>query len=94
MKTFLIIYSSTNNITELQARIRSLGNAFFFMDTHCLLSVQDNAMTAKQVYERIEGDSQLNSIFVNAINTSVDIGYWGSMSRDFWDWLKDHPSCL
>lgn len=92
MKTFLIIYSSTNSITELQARIRSLGDAFFFMDTHCLLSVQDDTMSAKQVYERLEGDSQLNSIFVNAISTIVDRGYWGSMSREFWDWLKSHPT--
>lgn len=28
MKTFLIVYSPTNNITELQARIRSLGDSF------------------------------------------------------------------
>ena len=92
MKTFLIVYSPTNNITELQARIRSLGDSFFFMDNHCLLSVQDDTMTAKQVFERLEGESKLNSIFVSAISTNIERGYWGSMSRDFWDWISAHPS--
>ena len=91
MRTFLIIYSSTNSITELQARIRSLGEAFFFMDTHCLLSVDDH-FTAQDIYNRLGEDSQLNSIFVNAISTTVSEGYWGTMPRDFWDWLKAHPT--
>ena len=49
-------------------------------------------MTAKQVFERLEGESKLNSIFVSAISTNVERGYWGSMSRDFWDWISAHQS--
>lgn len=91
MRTFLIIYSPTNNIAELQARIRSIGDAFFFMNNHCLLSVQDDNMTAEDVFNRLGDDSQLYSIYVTTVSTTVREGYWGTMSRDFWEWLAAHP---
>lgn len=94
MKTFLIIYSKTNNLTDLQARINSLGDVFFFMENHCLLSVVNDDTTAKDVYERLGDNSQLNSIYVTLINTMVERGYWGTMPSDFWDWLANHPSSV
>ena len=92
MRTFLIIYSSNNNVADLQVRIRSLGDTFFFHQNNCLLSVENDNLTAQNIYNRLESETQLTGVFVTEINTRVSHGYWGTMNRDFWDWLQAHPT--
>ena len=92
MRTFLIIYISNNNVGDIQVRIRSIGEAFFFHQNNCLVSVEDDNLTAQNIYNRLENETQLTGVFVTEINTRVARGYWGTMNRDFWNWLQTHQT--
>ena len=54
-----------------------------------MVSSEFNA--AKELYNDIvKDDFKTLSIFVVAVDATVDTGYWGGAKNELWDWLKDN----
>lgn len=91
MKTFLIIYSESNDTTQIVNRIQSIGDNINFLGNHYLVYTEDTE-TAQTIFDRISSGQQLTSVYVTEVSTTAQTNYWGVMNRDFWNWLATHPN--
>ena len=74
MRTYLIKYKQGENSSVIDDRIKNSGS--YFALSECEFLVTTDFLTL--------------SIFITAIDGSVDTGYWGVSKNDLWDWLRDH----
>lgn len=86
MNTILIIYDISIESDILVTRIKSLGDNYVFWENHWLVKTE---MTAKEAYERIATNGyEGKSMIVIRIDNRDEIGYWGVMNRNLWEWFK------
>ena len=89
MRTYLIKYKQGENSSVIDDRIRNSGP--YFALSECEFLVTSNFDTAKELYDDIvKDDFKTLSIFIVAVNATVDIGYWGVSKNDLWDWLREN----
>lgn len=88
MRTYLIKYKQEDNSSVIDDRIRNSG-AYFAL-SECEFLVTSEYETAKELYNAIVRDDFTTlSIFIVAVDATVDSGYWGVSKKDLWDWLRD-----
>jgi len=88
MKTFLIKYKQGENSSVIDDRIRNSGPYYALSECEFLVSSQFN--TARELYDDIvKDDFKTLSIFIVAVDPTVDSGYWGVSRNDLWAWLSD-----
>ena len=88
MRTYLIKYKQEDNSSVIDDRIRTSGTYFALSECEFLVTSEYN--TAKELYNAIVRDDFTTlSIFIVAIDATVDSGYWGVSKNDLWDWLRD-----
>ena len=88
MRTYLIKYKQGENSSVIDDRIMNCG--LYFALSECEFLVTSEYNTAKELYNSIvKDDFRTLSIFIVAIDATVDSGYWGVSKNDLWDWLRE-----
>ena len=91
MSNLKIVYFNTETInkTNLETSICSNINYVSHFEIKPGLFLVYFKGTAKELYDSVSAIVNENSIFIHDLDCS-DGGYWGFMSKNLWEWLKEN----